>query len=1032
MEASDALHDSSALPKAEEALGDVTSTAQTRFCFYEAQDVPSHVEVNGNSERINGKFQFNQKMSGTRKTIPSTNYTSGNEKAIDTDFFHLDAAGSQDETRKEQAQTTCVPSDVDSIELLRSLQEHQNHSIDASKNDHAKESNPYEDAIKEALQLLRKHRTSATDSEPTSAIDSFRPEDKIQEDAVIRARSDDNMKSPDLGDVYQEEIETRRKQRQERMARYANRLAELKVGTSEGNQEEISPTVEAVSEGAIGTASNDASSDDVPLGVEKVLLAILDRAHSSRGRPVRRSSERPDGEVDTSSAVEPDQPDEPDNALVQAMSELLRQSSSEGSAHEEDTAEPASTTSEVHDLHTLATQDSDPDRITSTERDAIHHPASLAKVHSKESKASSLLQHHDELDKMVEEASQRGTRQSQGDEIDKRVREVLKSDGSLEKGYSTGLTPSASEELSERPTQTSYQNNPNGPQAIFESISAAAKSMISAVDNEGNSESSSPSESDLDSYSSSESDYSDDEMADLMHTLCAHLLMPLLSTRRRKVLRDKIPAWDESNPDEPGYRIIRLNADQLDQVEEEFMDFTQRLQQGARDEKAHGDVQKVEAQASKSIFGESDGNAAGSALVDKDNETLEHFPGVKVAGKGEMGDLEFFQLPIIFKSHVTGFEPTKDMHLESGNVVAGQYLVEGELGSAAFSTAYRCIDLSSDNGEGHEEVCLKVIKNTKDFFDQSLDEIKILELLRQTGKCHDNNILEMKTFFYHREHLIIVTELLRQNLFEFGKFITDNNEKEYFTLPRLSYITRQTLVALDFIHQIGLVHSDVKPENILLSSYSRAKVKLIDFGSSCYLTDRQSSYIQSRSYRAPEVVLGLPYDGRIDIWSLGCVVAEMFTGEVTFQNDSVVSMLSRIEGICGTLPKRMTSEGRQSATYYTRTGLLYEKAKGSVDDDSYSDEESSNTGDEAPSNYNIYQPKRTTLAARLGCEENLMSAFDSKQSLSRHLREQAIFCDFVRYLLMVDPEKRPTANAALKHPWMDYANSLSERDVKYP
>ena len=111
-----------------------------------------------------------------------------------------------------------------------------------------------------------------------------------------------------------------------------------------------------------------------------------------------------------------------------------------------------------------------------------------------------------------------------------------------------------------------------------------------------------------------------------------------------------------------------------------------------------------------------------------------------------------------------------------------------------------------------------------------------------------------------------------------------NYVEPYFTLPRLGYITRQCLVALKFLHNLGLVHSDVKPKNILLGSYSRAQIKLIDFGSSCYLTDQQSSYIQSRSYRAPEVVLGFPYDRKIDVWSLGCVLAEMYTDEVTFQN----------------------------------------------------------------------------------------------------------------------------------------------------
>lgn len=318
-------------------------------------------------------------------------------------------------------------------------------------------------------------------------------------------------------------------------------------------------------------------------------------------------------------------------------------------------------------------------------------------------------------------------------------------------------------------------------------------------------------------------------------------------------------------------------------------------------------------------------------------------------------------------------------------------------------------------------MCLKVIKNTKDFFDQSLDEIKILELLRQTGQCYENNIVEMKKFFYHREHLIIVTELLRQNLFEFGKFIIDNNEEPYFTRKRLCYITRQCLVALNFVHSLGLVHSDVKPENILLASYSRAKVKLIDFGSSCYLTDRQSSYIQSRSYRAPEVVLGLPYDGKIDVWSLGCVVAEMYTGEVTFQNDSIVSMLSRIEAICGPFPRHMIAQGRQSNRFFSKAGLLYEL----VEPEEHTSSAASNRED--PELFDVFQPKRTTIASRLGYDPKVLQRAGSSDE-----QDQVMFVDFCQSLLTVDPDSRPTAAEALQHPWIVTGESLTEEDIKYP
>lgn len=94
-------------------------------------------------------------------------------------------------------------------------------------------------------------------------------------------------------------------------------------------------------------------------------------------------------------------------------------------------------------------------------------------------------------------------------------------------------------------------------------------------------------------------------------------------------------------------------------------------------------------------------------------------------------------------------------------------------------------------------------------------------------------------------------------------------------------IAIQCLEALQFLHGLGLIHCDLKPENILVKSYSRCEVKVIDFGSSCFQTDHLCSYVQSRSYRAPEVILGLPYDKKIDIWSLGCILAELCTGNVS-------------------------------------------------------------------------------------------------------------------------------------------------------
>ncbi|KAL1535526.1 dual specificity tyrosine-phosphorylation-regulated kinase 2-like [Salvia divinorum] len=339
-------------------------------------------------------------------------------------------------------------------------------------------------------------------------------------------------------------------------------------------------------------------------------------------------------------------------------------------------------------------------------------------------------------------------------------------------------------------------------------------------------------------------------------------------------------------------------------------------------------------------------------------------------------DYEIFDLRIVHRKNRTGFEENKEFPIVLNSVIAGRYYVTEVLGSAAFSRVVQARDLHSGI-----DVCLKIIKNDKDFFDQSLDEIKLLKFVNRNDPADERHILRLYDYFYHQEHLFIVTELLRANLYEFQKYNRESGAEPYFTMTRLQVIIQQCLEALVYLQDLGIVHCDLKPENILIKSYRRCEIKVIDLGSSCFQTDSPSLYVQSRSYRAPEVMLGLPYDHKIDLWSLGCILAELYTGEVLFPNEAVVLLLARMVALLGPIDAEMLRDGQETHKYFTREYDLY-----------YIDEETNEV--------------EYIIPEEMALEEHLQ------------IPEDPVFVDFMKCLLEINPARRPSAREALKHPWL--------------
>jgi dual specificity tyrosine-phosphorylation-regulated kinase 2/3/4 len=121
---------------------------------------------------------------------------------------------------------------------------------------------------------------------------------------------------------------------------------------------------------------------------------------------------------------------------------------------------------------------------------------------------------------------------------------------------------------------------------------------------------------------------------------------------------------------------------------------------------------------------------------------------------------------------------------------------------------------------------------------------------------------------------------------------------------------------------LKIVHCDLKPENVLILPRDEAKVKLIDFGSSCIAGHLKYNYIQSRYYRAPEVMIGIPYGPPMDIWSATLVLVELMIGKPLFPGDDELEQLARLAEVIGSPPPELVRTGKRRRDFFDETYCL--------------------------------------------------------------------------------------------------------------
>lgn len=225
-----------------------------------------------------------------------------------------------------------------------------------------------------------------------------------------------------------------------------------------------------------------------------------------------------------------------------------------------------------------------------------------------------------------------------------------------------------------------------------------------------------------------------------------------------------------------------------------------------------------------------------------------------------------------------------------------QYRELNAIGTGAYGTVYKAQDLKNE-----EIVAMKKVRIALTEDGVPMSVLREISLLRHLGKYNHPNIVRLMDIChgprYDREMVLyLVFEHVDQDL---------NSYLEKCPWPglptdRIKDLMWQILCGVDFLHSHRIVHRDIKPQNILVSN--NGTIKLADFGlariydSNALLT----SMVVTLWYRSPEVLLGTSYATPVDLWSCGCIFAELFTRKPLFPGQYEVDQLGQIFSILGT------------------------------------------------------------------------------------------------------------------------------------
>ncbi|KAF5936176.1 hypothetical protein HYC85_027305 [Camellia sinensis] len=333
-----------------------------------------------------------------------------------------------------------------------------------------------------------------------------------------------------------------------------------------------------------------------------------------------------------------------------------------------------------------------------------------------------------------------------------------------------------------------------------------------------------------------------------------------------------------------------------------------------------------------------------------------------------------------------------------GDNLTPRYKILSKMGEGTFGRVLECWDRHT-----REYVAVKVVRSIRKYREAAMVEIEVLQQLAKNdegGSC----CVQIRNWFDYRNHICIVFEKLGPSLFDFLK------RNKYCPLPvdLVREFGRQLLESVAYMHDLSLIHTDLKPENILLVSSEYVKlpgckrissdethfrclpkssaIKLIDFGSTVNDNQNHSSIVSTRHYRAPEVILGLGWTYPCDLWSTGCILVELCSGEALFQTHENLEHLAMMERVLGPLPAHMVRNANRGVEKYFRRGSRLNWPEGAVSRESI---------------------RAVNKLDRL------------KKLVLQHVEcfRASSLIDLLHGLLKFDPSRRLTARQALDHPF---------------